>query len=179
MKPFVFRITFIFSFLLLQFSFLPAAFPSISFLPPVLLSLSVSWALLRGFSAMWPWAIVVGLLSDAVVFRTMGITALWMLVTLAGFSLVSKRFLYGHPFERIFIFGTATWVCGVCFHLFELFASQQQMTSGFFASVSVLFSFSSLFISWGVSLVFFGLILRVTQAFERYMELFERPSLGR
>lgn len=178
MKPFLLRVAFLFLFSLLQFSLLPAALPSLTFVPPVFLSISVAWALFRGFSVMWPWAVVAGFLSDAVTSQPIGAMIIGMLIVLAGFSLVSKRFLYGHPFERIFIFGTAVWFCDIFFHLVTLFLSRP-MFSEFFSSSLVLFSFPLLLASWALSLIVFGLTIRSVEAFERYMELFERPSIGR
>lgn len=178
MKPLLLRVAFLFLFSLLQFSLLPAAFPSLVIVPPVFLSISVAWALFRGFSVMWPWVVVAGFLSDAVTSQPIGVMIIGMLMVLAGFSLVSKRFLYGHPFERIFIFGTAVWFCDIFFHLVALFLSRP-VFSEFFSSSLAHFSFSSLFASWILSLVLFGLTLRSVEVFERYMELFERPSIGR
>lgn len=178
MKPILLRIAFLFFFLLFQFSFLPAVFPSLAFVPPVFLSVAVSWALLRGFSAMWSWAMVAGLLADAIIFQSFGVSTIEILVVLAGFSLVSKRFLYGHPLERILIFGTAIWLCDMFFHGVTLLLSRPAFFE-FFSAFLEMLSFPSLVFSWLLSLVLFGLTLRFTQAFERYMELFEQPSLGR
>jgi rod shape-determining protein MreD len=94
MQSFLFRSTIVFLIALFQISLLNLAFPY--FAPSLALMAVVSWTLIRGFEAAWPWAVGLGLLIDALTLGIPGVTALSFLIVSYAASFLSRRFLVEH-----------------------------------------------------------------------------------
>lgn len=182
MKPIFFRSLFLLCAVIIQVSLADMFFPSLPFSIPILLSIMVSFTILKGFAFSWVWAVVGGIFIDAILLGRIGASSLELVCAAAAFSLTAKELIFRYRFERVLLFGVAVWFFEVVFRAVELFLLSLRVESPFVFSFSLLFAqahWSVVFWSCGLSIIFFALIFPLTLAFERYIDLFERTNIGR
>ncbi len=182
MKPVLFRSFFLFGAAIVQFSLANTLFVAWPVSVPILLSVVVSFTLLKGFSFSWKWAIVGGIFFDAITLGRIGGASLELVLAAAIFSIVERQFFFEYRLKRILFFGGAVWFFDGVLRVVEV-----SFLTSFFGRENAFF-FSSFFsdFHWGVffwtlvvSVLTFWFLFRLTAMFERYIELFERIPFNR
>lgn len=180
MKPFFLRFFFFSTLTALQISLANTVFSFFPVFPPLLLSAIVSRALQRGFASSWVWAIVAGVFLDAVSFGRIGFSSAQFICATAIFGFAAKRFLFGFDIGRLIFFGMAVFAFSLVFGIFEkeIFSGSFWFFSDFFFLFSI-FSWSKFSWSLGVSVFTFVILFRITEVFDRYVDLFDRLNFGK
>ncbi len=180
MKPILLRSVLFFLGAVIQLSCVNTLFPLYPVSPPVLLSMVASLTLLKGFSFSWRWAIVGGVLFDAMALSGAGYTAFELLLSIVALNFGMRGILFRYRLERLFVVGIMVWFVGslsrvVTEMLFLFFTGGR--TFSFFSFFGA--HYLEFFWSLVASVALFLLVFPFMAAFERYLELFERTKIGR
>lgn len=180
MKLVVIRMLFLLAVAVLQVSYAEMLFSDFRFPLPILLSVVISLTLLRGFTFSWVWAVVAGMMLDALTQERLGISSFEFVAGAALFSVTARELLFRSHVGLLVLFGFGVWLFSLVFGVLRggLVAGSLLVNKGslmWLLPQSLMASIWSLVFSIGIFMVAFAF----TRAFERYIEFFERTKVGR
>ena len=175
MKSIFFRSAFLFLGAILQTAL---SFASFSF--PILLAMTVSITLARGFLFSWRWAVLAGVFFDSISLGRLGHSSMELVLLAAFLSLTSKELLFEYRIGRIAFLGGLVWIFDEMLRVTETAWNIFSSGIGFsFREVFNAVPWASLPLSLAVSLAVCAVVVPITFSFERYLELFESAKIGR